>query len=321
MKKALLAGNGMTSHLIQEYQDGYMIEEFKKIDLDLYNSINDMLIPFRSLKNKNEKTITDLLVSMGIEYHHYLRYFLWQNLNDELGKSEITGIESLLKVARLFHHVKEFDYERIKQISNELYFNNGNNGLEAIDSDEINREKFCEFINTFDMVFTTNFDNVLDETFNNEVCHLHGGFYYNRSANIEKTKCIQSPENAYLIWGRDEYEKNKQIHGGIGGGFCNGIYCPPLYGESILEEYYKKLYKGLIDELHIWGYSGLNDGHINKAIQTNNQIRKVIYYGDPRKIDDINYFTKIRNLFTTPENSNRFRMLSWNEIWNKVMAE
>lgn len=319
MKRALLVGNGVTSQLIQEYKDIYMMAEFKKRNAELYYDINEMLNPFRNLQCKEKEDIIQLLESMGIEYHHYYRYFILQNLINEINYPEILGIETLLKVAHLFNHVREFDYNKVKLIANQIYYNDGHNGLDAINSNKLNREKFCSCISNYNFIFTTNFDNVLDEATNNEVYHLHGGFFYkreshNRSTFIRKTTEIQTPERAHLIWGKDDKEKIEQARGGI----SFPLIFPAVIGSSVLNIYLDKLSNSEFEELHIWGYSGLNDGHINSAIKQNKSIKKIIYYGDPESIMDEDYCNKIKEIFSADSEKDRVFVLSWNDMWHKV---
>lgn len=319
MKKALLVGNGVTSQLIVQYQDKKMMDEFKKIDSCLYDDINHCLDPFRQLENKDEKPITDLLVSFGIPYYDYSRYFVQQNLLEELGKKEILGLETILKVAHLFNHFKNFNYETIKKIGNEIYYNNGSNGLSVTNLDVKCKENFCKMVSDFDDIYTTNFDTILDDATEREVKHLHGGFNYVKkrvgpmAIVVEREDKIKDPHSALLIWGREENEKTTQMRGGF-----TEMAFPFQDGNSILDNYLSSLENNVYDELHIWGYSGMNDGHINNAIINNNGIKKIVYYGEPSKIDSPEYKYTLNNLFVHKEDQSKFHLESWDNIWGRV---
>ncbi|MDD3049447.1 MAG: hypothetical protein PHQ89_05735 [Bacilli bacterium] len=318
MQKAILIGNGVTSQLIDSYKDKNMISKFISEEPTLYYEINQLLEPFRKLETKDEKSIKNLLNNMGIEEHHYLRYFVYQHLQEELEFKNITAIETLLKVAHLFNHIKKFDYKKIRLLANEIYYNNGENGISAI-NDSIDIDKFSNFINEFDYVFTTNFDNVLDDIYHHEIQHLHGGFHYKKTKNgqttyISKQGSVLSPSEAHLIWGRNKDEKSEQTRAGI----SFPISFPIAFGSSIIGSYFDNLRIKNYNDLHIWGYSGLNDGHINESIMKNKNIRNVFFYSDPKLIGDKNYENKIKSLFVDKYDDKELMVISWDEIWNKL---
>lgn len=315
MKKAILIGNGVTSQLIENYKDNYMIECFKDIAGDLYRDINLMLEPYRQLPAKDEKSITALLKDQNIEFHHYFRYFIEQHLIKELDSPNIISLETLLKVAHLFHHIKDFSYDEITSIANKIYYNNGKTGLNAINN-LIDKQKFKNFICTFDYVFTTNFDTVLDDVYEDEVRHLHGGFNYVRVTKgnatwINRTENFLEPTKAHLIWGRNADEKRGKSKGGI----HFPITFPLVIGSSILEQYINELEKEDFSELHIWGYSGLNDGHINSKISNNVFINRIIVYVKPDEVLDNNVKNEKEGLFNK-QNTKCIELKSWDSIWD-----
>lgn len=320
MKKAILIGNGMTSQLINEYKDSNMIKKIKSQLGSIYEEIDSMLDPFRKLKDKSKENIISVLENIGIESHHYYRYFIEQSLIVELDYEHITALETLLKVAHLFHHIKEFDYTLIKNIANNIYYNDGNNGIESINTNRVNIDKFRCFINQFDFVYTTNFDNILDDIYDDEVYHLHGGFKYekinssNGSISIIKNNKELSPEKAYLIWGRNSEEKMKETQGG----FRFPIRFPFNSGYSVLNDYFNSLERNKISELHIWGYSGLNDGHINDAIIKNNNIKEIFCYVDLRNTLSKECNQKLNKLYNK-KNDKDILIKSWNEIWDLLI--
>lgn len=315
--KAILIGNGVTSQLIDEYKDVNMIKVFKRETDNLYFEINELLNPFRQLVIKDEKNIIELLGKYNIEFHHFYRYFIEQNLILELYKNEIESIETLLKVAHLFSHFREFDYKTIINVANRIYYNGGNKGLNSINN-YINAQKFKEYICGFDYVFTTNFDTILDDVYQGDVYHLHGGFNYecinkNNSTWINRIDVELPPEKAHLIWGRNAKEKEDKSKGG----FSFPISFPLEIGSSILENYIGKLENGDFTELHVWGYSGLNDNHINSKIKQNNKLSSISVYVDPSTIGCQKNLQEREKLFL--KNSDMtLKLISWDVIWNSL---
>lgn len=313
--KAVLIGNGVTAQLIDNYKDINMIEKFKSETGNLYYQINSMLDPYRDLPVKDEKNIIELLKKQNIEDHHYHRYFVQQNLSLELENDNIISLESLLKTAHLFHHIKEFPYEKIMLIANRIYYNEGKKGINSINN-LVDKEKFRNYICGFDFVFTTNFDTILDDVYNNEVYHLHGGFNYEKitkktSTWINRVDHELLPEKAHLIWGRNSEEKLNKSKGG----FHFPISFPMASGSSVLQKYLETLQNGDFTELYIWGYSGLNDDHINSKIRNNNNLKNIYVYVDPNQIGCSSVIDEKERLFLS-NSGNSVHLDSWDNIWN-----
>jgi len=317
LKRAILIGNGVTSQLIEDYRDDNMIKKVKKELGEIFFEIDSLLEPYRELDIKDEQRICELLEKSRIERHHYKRYFLEQSLLDELEYPHISALETLLKVAHLFHHVKDFDYNMIKSCANEIYYNDGKNGIFDANKESIDINKFTNFINEFNYVFTTNFDNILDDVYKDEVYHLHVGFYYRkiRRANgeiyIVKEKTSLAFNEAYLIWGRNSQEKLNQTKAGT----SFPMSFPTGSGYSILQKYINELENGSYEELHIWGYSGLNDNHINQSIAKNIHLKRVYCYVSPDDVDKMSVLQKMQYLYNF-EKKHEIIVKSWNDIWS-----
>lgn len=322
MGKAILVGNGVTSQLIPAYRDNVMIEKFKAEEPVLYKELNSMLQPLRELPIKDQKNIMKILAQKGIGVEQYQESFVEQSLLQELYKPQIIAIETLLKVAQLFKREITEAYTAIIKTAKRIYYNDGNNGCASISKKNFSIQEFSNYINEFDFVFTTNFDSILDDAYKKEVMHLHGGFGYKNCFEgtchwAEKTDVNLSPEQACLIWGCRQSEKERQTHGT----FEFPISFPFKIHRSILENHMKVLKTGSYTSLEIWGYSGLNDGHINNAIKSNRNIREIIYYGDPECVNDNSYMRKISTLFVgSGETKHTIHVKSWNDIWNKFVS-
>jgi hypothetical protein len=226
------------------------------------------------------------------------------------------SIETLLKVAHLFNYSQDVTYDKIRKVANVIYYNDGKNGISNVTN--INVDLFSEFINEFEFVFTTNFDKILDDVYRKEVFHLHGGFNYkktinNNQTNIIKTEYELSPDMALLIWGKDYLEKEAQTKS-----YFRFPTKFPFSFYSILNNYYRVLEYGEFTEIHIWGYSGENDGHINSKIANNTNIKKIYHYISPEKFFDpdekASAELEVKSIFG---DSKDIILEPWNKIWVK----
>lgn len=322
MKQALLVGNGMTSKLIYNYNDNEMMAKLDKMNPNLINAIDEKFNEFReSFKSDDDykESIIELIKRTPLFAHTpaaqiYQKYFEDYGLKYALGLERLSGIETLLKVVKLFKMSIQGD---LIEMANTICYNDGFNGFDAIGID-VNRDIFANFINSFNCVFTTNYDYVLDDVYNNEVFHLHGGFNFTKTRDkcgaidITRDKSIRKSEKPFLAWGIDGDEKSNSIKGGI----TFPITFPMHFGNSVINEYFSDLSTGQYEEIHIWGYSGQNDKHINDAIKQNNHIKTIYYYCNPDKFDSGQYKQQIANLFVS-EGKNLI-LKPWNTIWAKA---
>lgn len=184
MEKALLVGNGVTSQLIHDYNDNEMMAKLEKTAPDLVYTINDKFNAFREVckgDDHDKDRIIEVIKKIPLsEYlsatEIYQTYFENYGLKYELSKKYLSGIETLLKVAKLFDMLIQTE---LIEIANVIYFNEGRNGWDAVEAN-IKKEVFSEFINSFEYIFTTNYDYLLDDIYKKEVFHLHGGYNYIR---------------------------------------------------------------------------------------------------------------------------------------------
>lgn len=169
MDNAILIGNGVTSQIIEDYKDETMMDKLKGQVFDLYSEIDGYLDLLRALPVKDQSSIVEALRTQGIPMpeKHYSQYFVDYKLLEELTYPHIASMETLLKVAQLYHHVSKngkTPISRIKAIANAIYYNEGSNGLNVSNS-KINPTRFTDYICGFDYVFTTNFDHLLDDAY------------------------------------------------------------------------------------------------------------------------------------------------------------
>ena len=204
--------------------------------------------------------------------------------------------------------------------------NDGKNGIDSINKMNFDICKFKRYINEFDFIFTTNYDHILDDAFIKEVCHLHGGYNYKEEGDspqkIIKVNNVLSYRDAYLIWGINEEEKRNGIRNTK---FTRYEMDDKLnvsfdleIADSVLKGYFDQLKNGEYAEIHIWGYSGLNDGHINKAIDENVNLKKVYYYVAPGDVDSRKIFEKKNSLYNSKQN-HIIKLRSWDDIWNEFI--
>lgn len=324
MSKALLTGNGMTSFLIPAYRDTTMIERFCEAEPGLYERINNDFYKYRLLKpldfNMRREKIIEYLGSnnaSSLYFEYFIDFGLMHEIESE--NERIIGIETLLKVSRLLKY-SDSDYDIIKRTANIICFNYGDNGVHAIDNSRFDLEKAHTFMSGFSQIYTTNYDNILEGLSEVDIKHLHGGFYYykehqeNGQMDILKAKELQPVEKAYLVWGVQSKEKEEQLSGG----FTFPMSFPINFsGDSILRKYYDDLTKMEIDELHVLGYSGQNDSHINKSIERNASIKRIIKYCNPyNELDNENYKSEVKNSFS---NKISVEFMSWDIAWANML--
>ena len=87
--------------------------------------------------------------------------------------------------------------------------------------------------------------------------------------------------------------------------------------ESIFYGYLNKLENENIQELHIFGYSGENDQHINKRIINNKNIARIYFYCDPKNVNNNSYNRKIMALFEGVKIEIVFE--PWTKIWALIL--
>lgn len=351
MGKILLVGNGFTSQLIPEYQNDVMMQRIQAEVPDLYERANHLFAPFRKKVDSVQRTaiawgysgaffsggsplyhpISDrpyngeLLTHIETELKKYrfdvqpisTDFFQTYGLIYETQHGNISNVESLLKVISLFAYLGEFtreDADHVKAVANQIYYNNGKCGRSAI-SDVIST-RVQRWLSSYQMIFTTNYDVLMDEVLQtNEIRHLHGGFLYNKSDRLKRSKSLVSAEDACLIWGINGEEKMAQIKAGGGVGFP--VEFPLESPLSIFESYLQELQTVQAERIDVFGYSGENDQHINSAISQNSNIKQVRYFCDPKKVlDSVQDFDVTLRFGITPPQ--QIELESWDTIWNLI---
>lgn len=332
VKNALLVGNGFTSHIIREYTNTYMMDLLKQKEKKIYSDADYLFSVFRrtngtaaGLSNNGAKTqiIDDLdRLSFANSENVFETYFADYGLIYECNNAHISSVENLLKVISLFQLIDRFsddDKKKITHTANQLYFNNGNNGLSA--TSQVTQAAICQFAATYTWIFTTNYDCIFDDACfgSDKVKHIHGGFYFKDRHHTSKEKL--SPDDAYLIWGINGEDKERQLKGGLTLDRNHKILMDRtgrfLRVLSVLEKYLKQLENLQISHLDIFGYSGENDQHINKAISRNKNIEQIRYFC---KADDVNKAKiqeEIRQRFMLSKEV-CITLHSWDEIWSKI---
>ena len=348
---ALLVGNGFTSQIIKDYSNRRMMrclkEKLPKILLSVNSAFNAFRISSEPLEfaqvaagyagslvaggfsldypitkityDKNIKNqIVKKLEEKGFENSEglYTDYFENYGLIYETQHDSITNIESALKVVHLFMRLNLFsqqDYDSIIKIANQIYYNNGKCTIRDVTNIDIKKAK--EFFSSFDVIFTTNYDLVIDTLLDfHEVLHLHGG--YNYKSQYEKVKYLLRPESSCLIWGFNSETKEQLINKGLT--YSTFTYSNFTWGPSLLWNYMKNLKSENIKKLSIFGYSGENDNHINNSIKENINIEKITYYTGPHKIHDNKEIFKKKTLFCNKNVSLELR--SWKDVWDNILT-
>lgn len=344
MKRALLIGNGFTSQLIPAYKSASLMqrlreelpEEYSKIELffskfritysgDLFlvdyhypwgepEDIAEFCLPTAYKEVKSEyirKHICNVLSEYGFPNPEAMcdKYFFDAGLGYEISSPNLVGIESPLKILDLAKHIHYFpsSWHRVfKETIMKILYNNGHFHFSDCNS-LISRKKAKKYFDSFSTVFTTNYDLILDDLVSDKIKHLHGGF--NFQTPFQQHYRDITPSNYYIVLGANGVEKYRALFG-----------YKPINKPSLLESYFTSLGTEDFDELHIFGYSGENDNHINNAILGNYRIKKVIYYCSPHKINDSDLeFHYASQFITDPHDSyRRFSLKSWDSLWDQI---
>jgi len=349
---AILIGNGFTSKLIEAYSNVCMMRKLKQDISDIFNKVNCKFQSFRINVESLEYTSVaagvcgDMIcgaVSLnkpitGIVYNEELKkktistlkangfedseaiyqsYFLKYGLVYETQKLNVSNIESVLKMVNIFMQINIFtekEYKIVKSVSNDIYYNNGNCEIKNIGNG--NEEKLKKYFNRFGKIFTTNYDLILDTLYpDKNIRHLHGGFNYIDQNKKSSTKL--SPKKSYLVWGINGKEKSALIN--KGSTFDDFDFGNFSFAGTLLCQYLNELEKSEFDRLYIFGYSGENDGYINTAITNNYNIKEIVYYTSPEKVNDLKFKFKLNEMFGLEKNPNILKMKAWDDIWNEVL--
>lgn len=237
------------------------------------------------------------------------KYFFDAGLGYEISHTSLVGIESPLKILDLAKHIKYFPtswHRRFKATIMAILYNEGHfhfNDCATI----IDRKKSIKFFERFTTIFTTNYDLVIDDLVADKVKHLHGGFGF--QTPFKRNDNRTSSSGYYIVLGADGEDKSRSLFG-----------YKPIDKPSLLKGYFASLATEDFDELHIFGYSGENDNHINNAILNNDRIKKIIYYCSPNKINSKDYRFHCASKFVAEPRASYSKLLlaSWDCLWTKI---
>jgi hypothetical protein len=250
------------------------------------------------------------LSELDLKEKYFDEYFIQYGLIFECVRDEILGFENLMKVCKLFN-LKYYD--KVQSISKQIIFNGGNCGLESTKG--LNTESAKLFFDSFSAIYTTNYDLILDKLcLGKKIKHLHGS-YNMRMVNdggpiyIKVTDYLLKPEDALIIWGINGDEKIAQMETGLTFPFSRLEF--PM---SLLKEYMNEIEQIDVDEMHIFGYSGENDTHLNSKIIANKAFKKIICYINPDYLANDNQKERMKNIFK----DNRIVFKSWEDIWGNI---
>lgn len=172
----------------------------------------------------------------------------------------------------------------------------------------------CEFASWIAPEFKMQYDCVLDDVLQtDEIKHLHGGFFYKKQDRQKRSDTLLGPDDACLIWGISGEEKEEEMK--LGGGFTFPIQFPLESPMTIFQIYLSQLQNANAGRIDIFGYSGENDQHINRAIAQNPSIREIHYYCAPAKVSDPVEEFEVASRFSIKA-PQKLMLESWNTIWN-----
>lgn len=281
-KKIILVGNGFTSSLVPNYRNSVMKQLLRNqhpmlvdrvdslwgkiysITKGAYDDFNDLYVPFEVYDNPwlairdeegivshdthievdNLSRIKDAVIKCFVEEYKidfynankiFHKFFSDRSsiLRFYVVEPTIDAIEPFYALAKLSCRLNVINHEQRNLLVNAIKMilrNNEQFYFDDIPNSGIVREGVRRFLNQFSMIFTTNYDQLL-EICDRPVVHLHGSF-------LEKN----------IILGIDEDEKQRKNKYSERLDFLRNVEC---------------------SEISIFGYSGRNDIHINKAIKEN----------------------------------------------------
>lgn len=325
MQKGLLVGNGFSSQLIEEYKNSNLHDELLRgcpNECDLLYEFWSGFQSERDFQGQDTCALISKIESFGVDdaKNVFDDYFHMYGLKADLREGKPLSVESYLKIAKLYKLLVNkaiIDEEEITRVANETLYNNGCYGLDdtKLSDDEKRRLRF--YLREYSVIFTTNYDLILDDAIEPNipsVYHLHGGFNIRRNQQ-EITGERLKAQDACLVWGVYGIEKEakataeKKYNSGLE--YNKGYF---YNKRNILKPYYDLLEQLEIDELHVIGFSGENDQHINKRIQNNPFISRIIYYRDPKQCETSEYISKIEKLFTPKI----VTLVSWDRFWGQI---
>ena len=351
MKKALLIGNGFTSQIIPSYKSVALMEEVWSLIPKEMSKIESLFNPFRINPTKGNPYnciagpeygdeedcfIGHVPTYMEEEFSSDLRdkicrvlaekykikkpskicqnLFIDAGLCFEMSRNKIVGIESPLKVLQIglkSGSITKEEAKRVEEAIKKVLFNNGNYHLPTPKDCEpigINRVKAQKYFAGFSTIFTTNYDLILDDLVHDKVKHLHGGFCF--PSAYEKDYKHRDSNLYEIVVAADGKAKDRQIH---------------RTRETLFSKYLDSLATEDFDELHIVGYSGENDIHINNAIRNNERIKRVYVYVAPSDANKeekrYHYGRQYRpnpNEIISLHNPYGLSLISWCEFWTQI---
>lgn len=337
--RALLVGNGFTSQLIKNYSNSYMMQKFSEKLGHVCQEANRLFEPLRKdVSNGHTYSARELLENQELVSYIknvltriletnassvFERFFCNYGLIAETQCLEVSSVESLLKIVLLFETRFEANTRKqILEVAKKLYYNEGNCGLAAVPPTA--RQPICDWVSSYDTIFTTNYDQVLDEACrgSKKVLHLHGDFYMSDRFHREKT--VQPPEKAYTIWGIDGEDKMAQTAGGPlitkdGKRFLTADG-QELHVQSEPGHYLFQLKTDKFTQLDIFGYSGENDQHINQSLAENPNLLQVCYYCAPDAVDNQAKVLELRQRFLLPDHMS-LMLKSWDDVWAQILKD
>lgn len=350
METAILIGNGFTSQLITDYSSENMMIKLKTMNPNIMTRMENLFMPFREKFDVLENTkialgVCGMMQCGGGSIHRpiteityneelkknilkvlnnynfknvediYSEYFEDYGLIYETQKEKISNNESALKVISLFSKIDKFssnDYSSIKKSSDIICYNDEKLDVNSIERSNKKLLKSC--FSDYNQIYTTNYDLILDSIFKGEkrIKHLHGSFALYDGLSYKKV----TPNKAYLVWGINPDDKKNEMD--RLSSFEMLDFKNLDFNGSILSRDLKELGTSNIKKFYIFGYSGENDDHINHQIRNNPNIDKIIYYVNPKKINDSKMKYKLRKLLVNSGEVEKLVLKPWTEIWDEI---
>ncbi|MBP3805810.1 MAG: hypothetical protein J6I76_18330 [Oribacterium sp.] len=241
-------------------------------------------------------------------------YFVQTGLYEEIFNSHISNIESPIKIINLINDCSNIDkykyvdsYIRIYDVLVNALYNDGDIHIKKsgrlLHKEKININKAKEFFSEYERIFTTNYDLILDDMNLHNLYHLHGAFNILKdSRKWRKSNYLDNSSSYLIILAASATDKK--------------WYASGNNHKSEIDRYFKLLSNDEIEEIHLFGFSGLNDQHIMRAVSNNKNIQKIVYFGNPQQLFYERTETKLTYLMAGDHQRVEYR--SWDDVWKKI---
>lgn len=213
-------------------------------------------------------------------------------------KNDLICLEAAIK--HVFRNNGEYKFQcvKVEQCVNTSISVSSNENIKDIFASNAKH-----FLDEYNIIYTTNYDCLLEDLTNIEVRHIHGSF---ECAKIGRNNSWNIVDDIIL---------------GVTGAQKEG-YISSLGERNLYIHYLNTIKSSKINEIHLFGYSGINDQHINECILNNALIKKIYYYGNPSQIEkspkEYEEYVKMCLGMLFKDTRKQLLIKPWTDIWDQL---